>query len=267
MITTIITHIDSGNIDSGTIDFPRGESIINYGTATVSTYNLVNCIAIGGRFKYGENSTGIFFTHESPTDSRVHKNTLQTIKDTLKDTLVTHLYIFRIEPSQAEKGTYADGSTTESVIAEMIRFTRDLFALEPIILNYECDTKTFRCGKASISVDDARTSMAGLVEDDLVEPTPDVTPVLGIFEPNYLKNKSGDTIIECPICNSKSGTTLEITHAYDCPNKGKKADLSRKPSKGGVRHKMRKTYKQIKKRRRKTARRSKVRSKVPTSSI
>jgi hypothetical protein len=254
-IATKITHINSGDVI-----FPQRESIINYGTATISTYNLVNCIAIGGRFKYGGDSIGIFFTHESPEDIHVHKQTLKIIKDTLGDNLVTNLYIFRIEPSQAARNTYRDGSTTESVIAEMIKFTREMFGVEPTILNYECDLKKYRCGKASISVDDARTALTDFVP---VAPAPEATQTItGTFEPTYLKNKDGDTIVQCPVCSGKSGTTLEITHSYDCSNKGKKEDLSHKPPKGGIRRKRRKTYKQSKKRHGKTTRRSKVKSKL-----
>ena len=44
-----ITHVNSGELK-----FKQKESIINYGDATISTYNLVNCIAIGGRFNYKE---------------------------------------------------------------------------------------------------------------------------------------------------------------------------------------------------------------------
>jgi hypothetical protein len=60
----------------------------------------------------------------------------------------------------------------------------------------------------------------------------------GTFEPIYLKNKTGDIIIECPLCNEKSGTQLEsIVHRYNCPNKDKKPDISKKPAKGGRRKK------------------------------
>jgi hypothetical protein len=237
-----ITHVNSGEVK-----FKQGDSIINYGDATISTYNLVNCLAIGGRFNYKEaDLKGIFFTHESPTDKEKQKEKLQKIKDILKDNLITDIFIFRIEPSQAAKDRYSDGSTTEEIIAEMIRFTQDIFGLEPNILSYTCDIKTFRCGKASISLDSVRTNLESItINSNSV--TEDTSNVFGTFEPTYLKNKDGDTIVQCPICESKSGTLLRITHNYNCPNKGKKENLSHKPTEGGSRNKKRKTYKSSKK--------------------
>lgn len=256
-----ITHVSSGEVK-----FPQGGSIINYGGATITTYNLVNCIAIGGRFNYKEGGgdlKGIFFTHESPTDKETQKRKLIRIKDTLKENLITDIYFFRIDPSQAAKDRYADGSTTEAIIAEMISFTRDLFGLEPNILNYVCDIKTFRCGKASITVEgDVRTDLE-FITDDSNSPPPKDSASLGTFEPIYLKNRYGDTVIQCPICNTVSGTMLEaISHTYTCPNKDKTPDLSRKPTAGG-RRKKKNTYKLSKKRQRKIKhRRTKVRSKL-----
>jgi len=256
-----ITHVNSGEVK-----FKQGESIINYGDATISTYNLVNCIAIGGRFNYkgeGRDLKGIFFTHESPTDKDKQKAKLQRINDILKDNLITDIFFFRIDPSQTSKNIYGDGSTTEEIITEMISFTRGMFGLEPNILTYACDIKTFRCGKASISVDSVRTNLeiitmnsspsSPVVKDD--------SNIFSTFEPNYLKNKDGDTIIQCPICGNKSGTLLQITHTYDCPNKGKKANLLHKPAEGGNRNKKRKTYKSSKKSQRRITRHSKLRSK------
>lgn len=43
-------------------EFPQEEAVINLGEPQVSTYNLVNCIAIGGIF---ELTDGTFLTHES----------------------------------------------------------------------------------------------------------------------------------------------------------------------------------------------------------
>ena len=251
-----ITHVNSGEVK-----FKQGESIINYGDATISTYNLVNCIAIGGRFNYKEGGDlkGIFFTHESPTDKEKQKAKLQRIKDILKDNLITDIFFFRIDPSQTAKNRYSDGSTTEEIIAEMISFTRAIFSLETNILTYACDIKTFRCGKASISVEAVTTTLEIITINSSSVPEDD-SNIFSTFEPNYLKNKYGDTIIQCPICGSKSGRLLETTHSYDCPNKGKKANLSHKPAEGGSRNK-KKTYKSSKKSQKRITRHSKIRSK------
>lgn len=263
-----ITHVNSGEVR-----FNQRESIINYGNATITTYNLVNCIAIGGRFTYteeGRDLKGIFFTHESPTDKHTHKAKLLRIKDILKDNLITDIYFFRIEPSQASTNTYADGSTTEGIIAEMISFTRDTFGLAPNIVNYVCDLKTFRCGKASISVEAIATNLEILTVSSRSAPaaaasadmaTADDSNALGTFEPIFLKNEYGDIIIKCPECGNKSGSSLKIIHNYGCPNKGKKANLSHKPAEGGSRNKKRKTNKSSKKSQRRITRHSKVRYK------
>jgi hypothetical protein len=150
----------------------------------------------------------------------------------------------------------------------MIRFTRDMFGLEPNIVNYLCDLKTFRCGKASISVEAISTNLEIITassrsareeehnSDDIEE-----SNSLGKFEPIYLRNEYGDTIIQCPECGNKSGSSLQITHTYRCTNKGKKADLTHKPKRGGSRNKKRKSSKSIKKCQKRVTRHSKGRSK------
>lgn len=65
------------------------------------------------------------------------------------------------------------------------------------------------------------------------------------FEPIWLKNNYGDWVIQCPVCKSTSGSLLTLQHRYNCPNKNKKADLSKKPSMGGNRK--RKTIKRKRK--------------------
>lgn len=252
-----ITHVNSGEVK-----FKQKESIINYGDSTITTYNLVNCIAIGGRFNYKEGERdlkGIFFTHESPTDKQIHKQKLQEIQNILKDNIITDIFFFRIEPSQAAKEKYNDGSTTEDIIAEMISFTRGIFGIEPNILTYTCDINSFRCGKASISLEGVRTNLEIITINSSPVPE-DASKIFSLFEPIYLKNEYGNTIVQCPICGSKSGILLQIPHVYNCPNKGKKENLSHKPQEGGGRKKKRKTYKSIKKSQRRTYR-GKVRSK------
>jgi hypothetical protein len=276
------------HVNSGEVRFKQGESVVNYGDATITTYNLVNCIAIGGRFMYKEEGkvvpytgggsflNGIFFTHESPTDKEEHKLKLRRIKEILKDALITEIFVFRIDESQAAKNKYtsgyASGSTTEEIIDEMIRATTSIFGIEPKILVYTCDIKTARCGKASISVDSVRTNLETMTMNSMGKnSTEESSSVVDTFEPKYLKNKYGDTVIQCPICGSTSGTFLEITHNYNCPNRGKRADLSDKPAEGGSRNMKRKrmskrkskgkNYKSSKHPKRRITRHSKPRSK------
>lgn len=234
-------EIDTTHFNSKEVKFPQKKAIINYGDATVTTYNLVNCIAIGGRFNDKANMPGIFFTHESPTDKIIQKKKLEKIKDILKDTVISNIFIFRIDPSQASKNIYSNGSNTEKIIAEMIDFTRGIFGIEPTILNYMCDIKTFRCGKASISVSSVATNLEIITNNS--SNLRETNNSREIFQPNYLKNKYGDLIIECPSCKYLSGNTLILTHRYDCPNKNKKPDLSNKPENGGRRSNTRKSRK------------------------
>lgn len=44
----------------------------------------------------------------------------------------------------------------------------------------------------------------------------------GIFKPSIIKDKYGNMIYQCPVCKSKSGTSLEIYHTYNCENRYKK---------------------------------------------
>ena len=130
--------------------FEQKEAIINYGSAPISTFNLVNCIAIGGIFKKSE-SHGTFLTHESPTDYIELQNKLTNIKKTLdgNGATITSIVIFRInEPS---KSTYEHGLTTEVIINLMSSFSKNLFSLEPIMIEYSCNISEFSCGKAIIS--------------------------------------------------------------------------------------------------------------------
>jgi hypothetical protein len=278
------------HVNSGEIRFKQGESVVNYGDATITTYNLVNCIAIGGRFAYKEGRkfvpyeeqgpylNGIFFTHESPTDKEEHKLKLSRIKEILKDAFITEIFVFRIHHSQADQtrytSGYASGSTTEEIIDEMIRSTTSIFGIEPKILVYSCDIKTFRCGKASISVDSVRTNIESMTMNSMgANVTEEDSSAVGTFEPTYLKNQYGDTVIQCPICGNISGTSLEITHNYNCIHRGKRADLSHKPAEGGSRNMKRKrmgkskgkgkgkTYKSSKHPKRRITRHSKPRSK------
>jgi hypothetical protein len=215
--------------------FEQKEAIINYGSAPISTFNLVNCIAIGGIFKISERQ-GTFLTHESPTDYIELQNKLTNIKKTLDSNgaTITSVVIFRInEPS---KSVYANGLTTEDIINLMNTFSKKLFSLEPNMIEYSCNISEFSCGKAIISPTQYSTSLIPLrltspvstsfkssfIQDAYSKPR-------GTFKVNVLYNKNKEKIYECPICKGQTGTaapnnpedTSLFVHNYNCPNKDK----------------------------------------------
>jgi len=205
--------------------FEQKEAIINYGSAPISTFNLVNCIAIGGIFKISERH-GTFLTHESPTDYIELQNKLTKIKKILdsNDATITSIVIFRInDPS---KSIYANGLTTEDIINLMNTFSINLFLLEPIMIEYSCNISKLSCGKAIISPTHYSTS---LIPIRLTSPVSRSSKPRETFEVSVLKNKDGKNIYKCPLCKAITGTaapenpedTSLFTHDFNCPNKGK----------------------------------------------
>ena len=227
------------NQPSGEIRISQRESIINYGNATITTFNLVNCIAIGGRFKIPdeENISGIFLTHESPQDKFILKQKLSEIKTELSKYLIDSIILFRIDESQVSKDRYSNGKNTEENIQEMISFIETLFNIKPEITNYTCDIKTFQCGKASISPSNFTTSME-LISNTNLSSNNNVINTQGsnteTFEPIWLKNRSNDWVAQCPICKTISGTFINaMVHTFVCSNKNKTPSLINKPANGG----------------------------------
>ena len=60
------------NENNNETEFEQHDAVINYGSAPISTFNLVNCLAIGGVFEL-DGHRGTFLTHESPTDYIKHQ--------------------------------------------------------------------------------------------------------------------------------------------------------------------------------------------------
>jgi len=215
--------------------FEQKEAIINYGSAPISTFNLVNCIAIGGIFKISERQ-GTFLTHESPTDYKELQNKLTNIKKTLDSNgaTITSVVIFRInEPS---KSVYANGLTTEDIINLMNTFSKMLFSLEPNMITYSCNISEFSCGKAIISPTQYSTSLIPIRLTGPVSTSSRSSFVQRAyskpretFKVNVLYNKTKEKIYECPICKGQTGTsapnnpedTSLFAHNYNCPNTGK----------------------------------------------
>ena len=144
--------ISKNTFDENETEFEQRNAIINYGYGPVSTYNLVNCIAIGGVFEL-DGKTGTFLTHESPIVYLEHQRKLNIIKEILdeKHAIITKIVIFRIDKPSIT--VYKDGLDTSAIIDIMNIFSLNLFHLEPIITNYSYDISTMpmRCGKAIIS--------------------------------------------------------------------------------------------------------------------
>ena len=233
-----VKRVAGGGIKEITVNhmetqFEQKEAIINYGSAPISTFNLVNCIAIGGIFKKSE-SHGTFLTHESPTDYNELQNKLTTIKNTIdkNGAIITSIVIFRLnEPS---KDTYEHGLTTEVIINLMSSFSKNLFSLEPIMIEYSCNISEFSCGKAIISPTHYSTSLIPIRFTSSVSRQPMsakhyASKPKETFKVNVLYNKDGEKIYECPNCKVKTGTlapqnpedTSLFTHNFNCPNKGK----------------------------------------------
>ena len=136
--------------DANETEFEQRNAVINYGYGPVSTYNLVNCIAIGGVFEL-EEKRGTFLTHEAPLDYLEQQDKLINIKKILneKKAKIINIVIFRIDKPATD--VYENGLTTTKVIDLMSNFSEKLFSLIPIIINYSCDILKMRCGKAIIS--------------------------------------------------------------------------------------------------------------------
>ena len=219
----VIDEIEKDTLET---EFEQKNAIINYGKGPISTYNLVNCIAIGGVFKINENS-GTFLTHESPTDYLEQITKLTRINTILKEkkAIITQIILFRIdEPSQS---IYANGFTTENIIELMVTFCENLFKITPIIHKYSCDISTMRCGKATLSPTSYSNNLVPLRFTS--PPSKTVITPSGNFIVKVLTNKSGEKIYECPICNSITGTlapkipsdTSLFSHKYGCINQNK----------------------------------------------
>jgi len=217
--------------NSNETEFEQSHAVINYGLGPISTYNLVNCIAIGGMFEL-DGKPGTFLTHESPLDYLEQQTKLYQIKTRL-DThkaIITQIILFRIDVPALD--VYGSGLTTQKIIELMIDYSGSLFSLPPIIHTYSCDISTLRCGKAIISPTEYKSEITPIritplnTTDLSIPPTPRPSET---FIAIVLNNANGKKIYQCPICKSITGTAAPLnpeditlfTHKYDCPNKFK----------------------------------------------
>ena len=214
--------------DANETEFEQRNAVINYGYGPVSTYNLVNCIAIGGVFEL-EEKRGTFLTHEAPLDYLEQQHKLINIKRILneKNAKIINIVIFRIDKPATD--VYENGLTTTKVIDLMSNFSEKLFSLIPIIINYSCDISKMRCGKAIISPTGYNSYLTEIrfdsdVFDSDVKPSSSETFIVEVLHDAY-----GEKIYSCPFCKRKTGTsapknptnTSLFSHIFDCPNKNK----------------------------------------------
>ena len=213
------------------VEFPQKSAIINFGISPLTTYNLVNCIAIGGSFKLKNESIGTFLTHESPTDYISLQTKLKYILDVLNENSADILLIVLFHSDDPGKDKYSDlGEVTTSDIVKTMR----LFC-ENTFLNVKLIMKTYSnspysevfitgkilSGKVTISPTDFSSSLSPLrCESELP---------LETFFVNVLYDSNGKKIYKCPECKNVTGTYVPtnptdvkyFSHTYICSNKGK----------------------------------------------
>lgn len=212
--------------DNNETEFAQRQEIINFGSAPISTFNLVNCIAVGGTFSLVDGKKGSFLTHESPTEYFEQYNKLKEIKLILdeKSAVIINIIIFHCD--EPAKDVYADGLTTEIIVNMINKFCNNLFNINPIMKTYSCDHTNKRFGKAIISPNSYETKLADL-------------KLFNVMNTNFypkdkfivevLYNSDGDKIYKCPVCNTVSGTYAPqypedisaFGHNYNCANKNK----------------------------------------------
>jgi hypothetical protein len=214
------------------VEFPQGGAVINFGKTSLSTYNLVNCIAIGGSFKLKNESCGTFLTHESPTDYIILQKKLRNILNILTEKLADILFIVLFHSDDPCKDKYSDlgGMTTTYIVETMKEFCKNSFPNSKLIIKkysnsplYEFFiTGNFLAGKVTISPNDFSSSLFPLKSE--VKETENKT-----FVVNVLYNNSYEKIYKCPECENITGTYIptnptdvkNFSHTYTCSNIGK----------------------------------------------
>ena len=217
--TNDITEINTNDKET---EFSQMNAIINYGVGPISTYNIVNCLSIGGIFKINE-KFGTFLTHESPTDYLEQQKKLRIIEEILhkQNANITNIILFRVDKQSTS--VYKDRLTTESIIKIMIDFLNKTFKLKPTVKYYSCDSSNMLCGKAIISPNEYNTTLEPfrLPDNKTTRPEAKIVPN-GTFNVIVSYNKNGDKVHKCPNCKLESGTDFtSFMHAHDCPNKNK----------------------------------------------
>jgi hypothetical protein len=226
------------------VQFPQKSAIINFGITPLSTYNLVNCIAIGGSFRLKNERVGSFLTHESPTDYITLQKKLTCIHNILSENAADILFIVVFHSDDPGKDKYAHlgGMTTSDIVKTMIFFCEKTFPNIKLImktytnsLHSDVFTGTFLCGKATISPTDFSSSLTPLRSESGSQlmyeskQTDSIGNFLGNFLVIILYDSDGKKIYKCPECKVNTGTYVPLnptdvnyfSHTYKCSNKGK----------------------------------------------
>ena len=231
------------NEDGKTIEFEQGAAVVNFGDAKLFTYNLVNCIAIGGSFAYeegGEQKKGAFFTHEAPTEYEGHQLTLSSIASTLdvKGARVVAVVLFH--SARPSGDVYKGRMTVPAIVRSMEEFCGRIFKTTVSVEKYEqadlSDISRFFVGTASVWPGGHAVGKASLrASPRRAEPSRAPT---GTFIVDVRKSEHGDKVYFCPECKRLTGT-YAVQHpsdpgsfghlyiespdgsSYKCPNDGK----------------------------------------------
>ena len=144
------------------IEFPQRKAVINYGTSSVETFGLINCIAIGGIFiNLAGEIKGTFMAHESPTDSATQITNINSIniKIKSKEYKISKMVLFKIEPEGASNTTYFFKGISynyDNLCEELAKECERLFGIKPNIIEYG-----YYCGRYMKNKTDPRLSLCG----------------------------------------------------------------------------------------------------------
>jgi hypothetical protein len=118
--------------DDSTIHVEQGSAVVNFGTARLYTDNLVNCIAIGGSFSYGDGvHRGAFLTHEEPDAYMRHQQTLRAISLIMKERVAR---VDRVVLFHSERPA---GTTVSTIVDAMRSFCAQEFDTQVAVELYE----------------------------------------------------------------------------------------------------------------------------------
>ena len=220
--TNDITIIEQDDTET---EFAQKSAYINFGIGELSTYNLVNCIAVGGIFDCS-GKQGSFLSHEAPTDYADLFYKLEQIQNILeeKNCIIKNIVLFRA--NETGKDIYDNELTVEKIIDMVLQFCRINFSLEPQVELYYFSALVGKCGKAIISPNNITTDLCNIRNTSEKKKERNIE---GTFTPIVLENKYGDKVYQCPECLYTTGTGAVSfpndlsywSHNHDCINKNK----------------------------------------------
>jgi hypothetical protein len=155
------------------IEFPQRKAVINYGTSSVETFGLINCIAIGGIFINSDGEIkGAFMAHESPTDSSKQIANINTIITKIKSKgyTISKILLFKIEPEGAAKDNYTFEGIEynyDELCEKLSNECERLFGVKAKIIEYG-----WYCGRYMKNKTDPRLALCGKA---IIDPTKDYT--------------------------------------------------------------------------------------------